>query len=36
MGTSIFMLILWPVVIYVCYKFIMLNITHTEKQEKQD
>lgn len=36
MGTSIFMLVLWPVVIYVCYKFIMLNITHIEKQEKHN
>lgn len=33
MLSSIFMLILWVVVIYLCYKFVWLNITHIQKQE---
>lgn len=33
MLTSIFMLVLWVGVIYVCYRFIVLNITHLEKQD---
>lgn len=34
MGSAIFMLILWPVVIFIAYKFIALNISHTEEKEK--
>ncbi|AAP77698.1 hypothetical protein HEHE104102_07995 [Helicobacter hepaticus] len=35
MLTSIFMLILWIGIIYVCYKFIVFNITHLENQESK-
>ncbi len=35
MLTSILMLIVWVVVIYLCYKFILLNITQIEKQEEK-
>lgn len=36
MGTSLFMLALWPLVIYICYKFVVLNITHIEKQKGEE
>lgn len=33
MLTSLLLLVLWVGVIYVCYRFIVLNITHLEKQD---
>ena len=29
-----FLLIMWPVVIYIAYKFVWLNISHIEKSEE--
>lgn len=29
-----FLLIMWPVVIYIAYRFVWLNISHIEKSEE--
>lgn len=34
--SSIMWLIAWPLIIYISYKFIRLNITHFQKLEKMD
>ncbi|MFP4331910.1 MAG: hypothetical protein ACLFQJ_01295 [Campylobacterales bacterium] len=34
--SSIMWLIAWPLIIYISYKFIRLNISHLQKLEKMD
>lgn len=31
---EILFILSWPLLIYICYKFIILNINHFEKMEK--
>lgn len=31
---TLFLILLWPLVIFLCYKFIMLNITELQNREK--
>ncbi|WP_257874658.1 hypothetical protein [Helicobacter sp. TUL] len=32
---TLFLLCLWPITIFVCYKFILLNIKETERRDTE-